>query len=168
MTAGIYPVRTTLIPIMTASCVLQFMKQIITNEEIEAFWEFCEIIWPGVDPEIVCPVIICPHCGETDPYFLSTRLAFKCRSCLGQFSPTTGNEFRCTKVPYTKLVRMVRLLWAGKNAHQIHVLAGVNYRTASLFWNRFMNAAYIRSDRRSLVSKGSRGKRQVRRRKIHS
>src|SRR5258706_5311731 len=29
-----------------------------------------------------------------------TRLEFKCRACLGQFSPTTFNEFRCTKVPH--------------------------------------------------------------------
>jgi hypothetical protein len=92
-----------------------------------------------------------------------TRLEFKCRACLGQFSPTTFNEFRCTKVPYTKLVRMVRLCWQGKNAYQIHVLAAVNYRTARLFTKRLLNGAYIRSDRRSLVSKGSGGKRAKRR-----
>jgi transposase-like protein len=133
------------------------MKPITANEELQAFWEFCEIIWPGLDPEIVCPVIICPHCGSTNPYFIATRLEFKCHACLGRFSPTSFNEFKGTKVPYTKLVRMVRLLWDGKNAHQIHAKAGVNYRTASLFSKRFMKAACIRSDRYFSVLNSSHG-----------
>jgi len=82
------------------------MKRFIANEELQAFWEFC----------------------------VSTRLEFKCRACLGQFSPTTFNEFECTKVLYTKLVRMVRLCWEGKNAYQIHILAEVNYCCGRLAW----------------------------------
>src|SRR3954452_21572547 len=80
----------------------------------------------------------CPHCGETERV---TRLQGKttrpglhaCAACRQQFTVTVGTLYERSHVPLHKWVLATHLLAAGKkgtNAHELHRMLGVTYKTA--------------------------------------
>src|SRR5271166_1313468 len=110
------------------------LKQILSQSEIDAFWTVCDVvnIWNECH-------FACPNCGSSYYSFHGTRLLLRCRDCRHSFSPKS-TAFKSCKLPYTKLVTMLDLYFEGKNPHQIHILAKINYRSASLFVTRCKNA----------------------------
>jgi len=72
----------------------------------------------------------CPHCGSTEPYYLtpkdgvsrkttrgprSQRRVWKCRACRKQFSVLTGTIFHGTKIPVRTWLFVVFEMCASKN-----------------------------------------------------
>ena len=52
------------------------LKSIYKNGEAKAYKLFCDIRWHQTDGEAVCP-----RCGCTDSYNITTRRKFKCKGC---------------------------------------------------------------------------------------
>jgi len=90
---------------------------------------------------------VCSHCGSDDATGLvgkSHRVGLiQCNACREQFTVTVGTVFERSKVPLHKWLLCNHLLCASKkgmNAHEIHRLLGVTYKTAWFMCHRIRAA----------------------------
>lgn len=77
--------------------------------------------------------VVCPCCGAVDPYFLSTRLTFKCRACKKQFSVKVGTIFEDSPLSLDKWLCAIWMLANCKNgvsSYEVHRALGVTQKTA--------------------------------------
>jgi len=96
--------------------------------------------------------IACPHCGSTTAYNLKAKAeskqpvrkgVYKCKDCCKQFTVTVGTLFEGSHVPLNKWLIAVSLMCSSKkgiNAHQLHRMLGVTYKTAWFMAHRIRYA----------------------------
>jgi transposase-like protein len=77
--------------------------------------------------------VICPRCGCDAVYELKSRPVFKCKSCLRQFSITTGTPFADHKLPFKKILLAIKLFCGsskGLSAVELQRHLDIAYKTA--------------------------------------
>jgi len=114
----------------------------INEEKARAYLE--SILWPNGP--------VCPHCKGTDVYLMKPKATStkpgrkglrRCRSCKRQFTVTVGTVFESSHIPKHKWLMAVHFLTASKkgfNAHQLHRMVGVTYKTAWFMCHRLRYA----------------------------
>jgi transposase-like protein len=96
--------------------------------EAAAYDLFRKIRWPETDGEAVCP-----SCGCTESYNITTRRKFKCKGCHHQFSVTSGTLFHSRKLDFVDLLAGICLFVTGSkgmSAVQFSRTMDVQYKTA--------------------------------------
>lgn len=90
---------------------------------------------------------ICPHCQCTKVYRLKPsstgRRVIKCAGCRKQFSVTVGTIFEDSHLPLSKWLAAMHLMCSSKkgmNAHQVHRLLGITYKSAWFMAHRIRYA----------------------------
>ncbi len=78
------------------------LKSVYRMTEDEAYQTFCALRWPETEGEAVCP-----KCGGTETYNITSRRRFKCVACLHQFSATSGTLFASRKMAFTDLLAAI-------------------------------------------------------------
>jgi len=95
---------------------------------------------------------VCPHCGEDRRLYRlegvrdrkgAVRHGLrKCGACRRQFTVRIGTAIEGSHVPLAKWLQAIDLVERGPvNAHQLHRLLGVTYRTARLMARRLIDIA---------------------------
>ena len=95
---------------------------------------------------------VCPHCGEDRRLYRlegvrdrkgAVRHGLrKCGACRRQFTVRIGTAIEGSHVPLAKWLHAIELVETGPvNAHQLHRLLGVTYRTARLMAPRLVDIA---------------------------
>ncbi|MGO9985564.1 MAG: IS1595 family transposase, partial [Rhodomicrobium sp.] len=79
------------------------LRSVYRNGEDKAYETFCRMRWADGKP-------ICPKCGGTDPYSISSRRKFECRACGHQFSVTSGTIFASRKMKFVDLLAAIVIL----------------------------------------------------------
>ena len=106
--------------------------------EDAAYGVFCDMRWPETDGEPVCP-----RCGCTEAYHISTRRKFKCVACHHQFSVTSGTIFASRKLSFTDLLAAIVLFvngTKGMSALQASRDLDVQYKTAFVMFHKLREA----------------------------
>ncbi len=71
------------------------IMNIVKMSDMEAFEMFKSIRFNVTNGDVVCPC-----CGSLEkPYFLKTRMQFRCKECFYTFSVTSGTIFANHKLP---------------------------------------------------------------------
>lgn len=81
------------------------LREIYAAGEDKAYETFCKLRWHETDGDPVCP-----HCGCTDAYRITTRRRFKCAACGKQYSVTSGTMFNSRKMSFTDLLAAICIL----------------------------------------------------------
>lgn len=99
------------------------------NDEKKAYEYLAKFRWPN-GPK-------CVHCGSENVYKLNVknvnRVVLKCGKCRKQFSATVGTIFEDSHIPLTKWFMAMQLVASSKkgiNAHQLHRMLGITYKSA--------------------------------------
>lgn len=104
------------------------LKKIYKMGEQAAYDLFRTIRWPETSGEAVCP-----QCGCTESYNITTRRKFKCKGCHHQYSVTSGTIFHSRKLDFTDLLAGICLFVTGSkgmSAVQFSRTMDVQYKTA--------------------------------------
>ena len=105
--------------------LLEWQKQYGTEEAcIDALIQYR---WPNG--------FICPECGYTEAYYITTRQLYECVHCKHQVSITAGTIFHSTKLPLDLWFWAIYLVAADKgsvSALRLSKLLGVSWPTAWL------------------------------------
>ena len=116
--------------------------------EDAAYGVFCDLRWPETDGEPVCP-----KCGCTEAYHISTRRKFKCIACHHQFSVTSGTIFASRKLSYTDLLAAIVIFVNGAkgiSALQMSRDLDVQYKTAFVLAHKLREAMALEDQGRVL------------------
>jgi Zn finger protein HypA/HybF involved in hydrogenase expression len=97
--------------LLTAAARTLSLKAVFRMSDDQAYRTFCELRWPETDGEAVCP-----RCGCTESYNISTRRRFKCVACHHQFSVTSGTIFASRKMAFTDLLAAIAIFVNGANS----------------------------------------------------
>lgn len=114
------------------------LAKVFRMGEDAAYGVFCDLRWPDTDGEPVCP-----KCGCTDAYHISTRRKFKCVACYHQFSVTSGTIFASRKLSYTDLLAAIVIFVNGAkgiSALQMSRDLDVQYKTAFVLSHKLREA----------------------------
>lgn len=114
------------------------LKQVFRMTEDEAYGVFCELRWPENDG-----AAICPRCGCTEAYYISTRRKYKCIACLHQFSVTSGTIFASRKMSFGDLLAAIAIFVNGAKgiaALQLSRDLGCQYKTAFVLTHKLREA----------------------------
>ena len=114
------------------------LKAVFRMGEDAAYQAFCEMRWPETDGEPVCP-----RCGCTEAYGISTRRKFKCVACYHQFSVTSGTIFASRKLSFTDLLAAIAIFVNGAkgiSALQASRDLDVQYKTAFVLFHKLREA----------------------------
>ncbi|MCA0756222.1 transposase [Paenibacillus sp. N4] len=108
---------------------------------------------------------ICPRCGHTSHYTVSTRRLpiYECRSCRHQASLTTGSVMEKSRTPIHKWLIAMHIIAAsdeGINAVRLSELIKVTYKTAWSIMNK-IRLAISDSDRAILLTGRIEAKQEV-------
>ena len=106
--------------------------------EDAAYGIFCDMRWPETDGEPICP-----RCGCTESYHISTRRKFKCVACHHQFSVTSGTLFASRKLSFTDLLAAIVIFVNGAkgiSALQASRDLDVQYKTAFVLFHKLREA----------------------------
>ena len=117
------------------------IKDVYKQGEQAAYERFCDLRWPENDGKGVCP-----RCGCTEAYNISTRRKFKCKACHHQFSVTSGTIFASRKLDFTDLLAAVVILSncsKGMSAVQFSRTLDVQYKTAFVLAHKVREALAI-------------------------
>jgi len=104
------------------------LKKIYKMGEDKAYDLFRAIRWSETDGEAVCP-----RCGCTESYNITTRRKFKCKGCHHQYSVTSGTILHSRKLDFTDLLAAICLFVTGSkgmSAVQFSRTMDVQYKTA--------------------------------------
>jgi transposase-like protein len=88
--------------LLSAAARTLSLKAVFRMGEDKAYRTFCELRWPDTDGEAVCP-----RCGCTETYSITSRRKFKCVACHHQFSVTSGTIFASRKLSFTDLLAAI-------------------------------------------------------------
>ncbi|QKG72375.1 IS1595 family transposase [Erythrobacter mangrovi] len=114
------------------------LAKVFRMGEDAAYGVFCDLRWPDTDGEPVCP-----KCGCTDAYHISTRRKFKCVACYHQYSVTSGTIFASRKLSYTDLLAAIVIFVNGAkgiSALQMSRDLDVQYKTAFVLSHKLREA----------------------------
>lgn len=124
--------------LLSAAARTLSLKGIYSAGEDAAYRTFCELRWPETKGEAVCP-----ECGCTDSYKISTRRRFKCVACHHQYSVTSGTIFASRKLSFCDLLAAICLFVngsKGRSAVQFSREMGVQYKTAWVMAHKMREA----------------------------
>lgn len=124
------------------------LKQVFRMSDNEAYERFCYLRWPETDGEAVCP-----KCGCTETYNITTRRRFKCVACHHQFSVTSGTIFANRKLSYTDLLAVIVIFVNGAkgvSALQVSRDLHVQYKTAFVLSHKLREAMALEQQNRRL------------------
>ena len=88
--------------LLSAAARTLSLKAIYKAGEDAAYLTFCQLRWPETNGEAVCP-----RCDCAATYAIATRRKFKCKSCLHQFSVTSGTIFASRKMTFVDLLAAI-------------------------------------------------------------
>ncbi len=114
------------------------LKAVFKMGEDKAYETFCQLRWPETDGEAVCP-----SCGCTEVYNITTRRRFKCVACHKQFSVTSGTIFASRKLSFTDLLAAIVIFVNGAkgvSALQVSRDLDVQYKTAFVLSHKLREA----------------------------
>lgn len=114
------------------------LKAVFRMGEDAAYRTFCELRWPETDGEAVCP-----RCGCTETYNITSRRKFKCVACHHQFSVTSGTIFASRKLSFTDLLAAIAIFVNGAkgvSALQVSRDLDVQYKTAFVLSHKLREA----------------------------
>lgn len=114
------------------------LPAIYKGGEQAAYETFRKLRWPETEGEAVCP-----KCGCTETYDITTRRRFKCKACYHQFSVTSGTLFNSRKMSFMDILAAVFLFVngsKGKSALQMSRELDVQYKTAWVLCHKLREA----------------------------
>jgi len=114
------------------------LKAVYQMGEDKAHDTFCQLRWPDTEGEAVCP-----KCGCTESYRITTRRKFKCVACHHQFSVTSGTIFASRKMSFTDLLAAVVIFVNGAkgvSALQMSRDLDCQYKTAFVLAHKLREA----------------------------
>lgn len=116
--------------------------------EAAAYNTFRKIRWSETDGEAVCP-----QCGCTETYDITTRRKFKCKTCHHQFSVTSGTIFHSRKLDFVDLLAGICLFVTGSkgmSAVQFSRTMDVQYKTAWVWCHKMRECLADETDNATL------------------
>ncbi|WP_306025655.1 IS1595 family transposase [Oceaniradius stylonematis] len=114
------------------------LKAIYKAGEQAAYETFCKLRWQDTGGKAVCP-----RCGCTETYTISTRRKFKCKACHHQFSVTSGTIFASRKLDFTDILGAIAIFVnavKGVSALQLARDLDVQYKTAWVMAHKLREA----------------------------
>ncbi|MBZ0163415.1 MAG: IS1595 family transposase [Notoacmeibacter sp.] len=114
------------------------LKSIYKAGEEKAYETFRQLRWPETRGQAVCP-----KCGCTETYDISTRRRFKCVACHAQFSVTSGTIFASRKLGFTDILGAICIFVnaaKGLSALQLSRDLDVQYKTAWVLGHKLREA----------------------------
>jgi transposase-like protein len=114
------------------------LKAVFKMGEDKAYETFCQLRWSETEGEAVCP-----SCGCTEVYNITTRRRFKCIACHKQFSVTSGTIFASRKLSFTDLIAAIVIFVNGAkgvSALQVSRDLDVQYKTAFVLSHKLREA----------------------------
>jgi len=124
--------------LLSAAARTLSLKAVFRMGEDKAYRTFCEMRWPENDGEAVCP-----RCGCTETYSITTRRKFKCVACHHQFSVTSGTIFASRKMSFTDLLAAIVIFVNGaKGVAALHLSRDLDcqYKTAFVLTHKLREA----------------------------
>ena len=124
------------------------LKKIYKMGEQAAYDLFKAIRWPETGGEAVCP-----KCGCTESYSITTRRKFKCKGCHHQYSVTSGTLFHSRKLDFVDLLAGICLFVTGSkgmSAVQFSRTMDVQYKTAWVWCHKMREAIADETDNETL------------------
>ena len=124
-------------PLSSAARSLSLKKVFRMGEDV-AYQTFCQMRWPDTEGEAVCP-----RCGCTETYSITSRRKFKCVACYHQFSVTSGTIFASRKLSFTDLLAAIVIFVNGAkgvSALQVSRDLDVQYKTAFVLSHKLREA----------------------------
>jgi len=124
------------------------LKKIYKMGEQAAYDLFRAIRWPETGGDAVCP-----QCGCTESYNITTRRKFKCKGCHHQFSVTSGTMFHSRKLDFVDLLAGICLFVTGSkgmSAVQFSRTMDVQYKTAWVWCHKMREALADETDNATL------------------
>lgn len=116
------------------------LRAIYKGGEDKAYQTFCEMRWPETGGEPICP-----RCGCTEAYSITTRRKFKCKApeCRHQFSVTSGTIFANRKMAFVDLLAAICIIVnASKGVSMIQLSRDLDcqYKTAFVLAHKLREA----------------------------
>jgi transposase-like protein len=124
--------------LLSAAARTLSLKAVFKMGEDKAYETFCEMRWAENDGEAVCP-----RCGCTETYNITSRRRFKCVACHHQFSVTSGTIFASRKLSFTDLLAAIVIFVNGAkgvSALQVSRDLDVQYKTAFVLSHKLREA----------------------------
>ncbi len=124
--------------LLSAAARTLSLKAVFKMGEDKAYETFCEMRWAENDGEAVCP-----RCGCTETYNITSRRRFKCVACHHQFSVTSGTIFASRKLSFTDLLAAIVIFVNGAKgvaALQLSRDLDVQYKTAFVLAHKLREA----------------------------
>lgn len=134
--------------LLSAAARTLSLKQVFRMSETEAYETFCQLRWPENDGEAVCP-----KCGCTETYNITSRRRFKCVACYHQFSVTSGTIFASRKLSFVDLLAAIVIFVNGAkgvSALQVSRDLDVQYKTAFVLSHKLREAMALEQANRRL------------------
>lgn len=124
--------------LLSAAARTLSLKAVFKMGEGAAYQTFCQLRWADNDGEAVCP-----KCGCTETYNITSRRRFKCVACHHQFSVTSGTIFASRKLSFTDLLAAIVIFVNGAkgvSALQVSRDLDVQYKTAFVLSHKLREA----------------------------
>ncbi len=124
------------------------LKKIYKMGESAAYDTFRKIRWSDTNGEAVCP-----KCGCTESYDITTRRKFKCKGCGHQYSVTSGTILHSRKLDFTDLLAAICLFVTGSkgmSAVQFSRTMDVQYKTAWVLCHKMRECLADETDHETL------------------
>jgi transposase-like protein len=124
--------------LLSAAARTLSLKAVFRMGEDAAYRTFCELRWPETEGEAVCP-----RCGCTETYNITSRRKFKCVACHHQFSVTSGTIFASRKMSFTDLLAAIVIFVNGAKgvaALQLSRDLDCQYKTAFVLTHKLREA----------------------------
>lgn len=134
--------------LLSAAARTLSLKAVFKMGEDKAYETFCELRWPENDGEAVCP-----KCGCTETYNITSRRRFKCVACYHQFSVTSGTIFASRKLSFTDLLAAIVIFVNGAkgvSALQVSRDLDIQYKTAFVLSHKLREAMALEHQNRRL------------------
>jgi transposase-like protein len=124
--------------LLSAAARTLSLKDIYEGGEEAAYRRLCLLRWSATNGKPVCP-----RCGWTEAYHLSSRRKYKCKACHHQFSLTSGTIFASRKLAFVDLLGAIALFVnaaKGMSALQLSRCIDVSYKTAFVLAHKLREA----------------------------
>jgi transposase-like protein len=124
--------------LLSAAARTLSLRKIYKAGEQAAYETFCQMRWPETNGEAVCP-----QCGCTETYTITTRRKFKCKACHHQFSVTSGTIFASRKMDFVDLLAAICILVnAAKGVSMVQLSRDLDcqYKTAFVLAHKLREA----------------------------
>jgi transposase-like protein len=124
--------------LLSAAARTLSLRSIYKEGEEVAYETFRKLRWQETDGEAVCP-----RCGCTETYDISSRRKFKCCACHHQFSVTSGTIFASRKMAFVDLLAAICIFVNGAkgvSALQLFRDLDCQYKTAFVLSHKLREA----------------------------